>query len=112
MISCNLPTKKSSPTLAANRLWNTTNIAFPGLEAEAILLSLSERGVCASAGASCSSGSLEPSPVLLAMGVEPAAAHGSVRFSLSRETTHHEIVRASEIICGCIKLLAGSMPRP
>jgi cysteine desulfurase len=73
------------------RLWNTTNIAFPRLEAEAILLALSERGVAASAGAACSSGSLEPSPVLLAMGIPPELAHGSVRFSLSRCTTEAEI---------------------
>ncbi|MAX24836.1 MAG: cysteine desulfurase NifS, partial [Phycisphaeraceae bacterium] len=66
------------------RLWNTTNLGFPKLEAEAILLMLSEKGICASAGAACSSGSLEPSPVLLAMGVQPEVAHGSVRFSLSR----------------------------
>ena len=67
------------------RLWkHGRNLGFRGLEAEAILLGLSERGVCASAGAACSSGSLEPSPVLRAMGVEEAVAHGSIRLSLSR----------------------------
>ena len=65
---------------------------------EAILLMLSEKGICASAGAACSSGSLEPSPVLLAIGVRPEVAHGSVRFSLSRFTTDDEIDRACEII--------------
>jgi cysteine desulfurase len=87
------------------RLWNTSNIAFVGLEAEAILLSLSERGVYASAGAACSSGSLEPSPVLRAMGIEEAAGHGSVRFSLSRETTTEEIDDAVEIIADVIARL-------
>lgn len=89
----------------AERLWNTTSIGFRGLEAEALLLMLSERGVCASAGAACSSGSLEPSPVLLAMGVEEEAAHGSVRFSLSRETTEDELREAAGIVVECAKRL-------
>jgi cysteine desulfurase len=80
------------------RLWNTTNLGFTKLEAEAILLMLSEKGICASAGAACSSGSLEPSPVLLAMGVKPEVAHGSVRLSLSRNTTEQEIEQACQII--------------
>jgi cysteine desulfurase len=80
---------------ADGRLWNTTNIAFPRLEAEAILLALSERGVAASAGAACSSGSLEPSPVLLAMGLPETLAHGSVRFSLSRFTTENDVREAA-----------------
>jgi len=91
------------------RLWNTSNIAFPRLEAEAILLLLSERGVYASAGAACSSGSLDPSPVLLAMGVAPEVAHGSVRFSISRETTDEEIDRAVEIVPAVIEKLRSSM---
>lgn len=80
------------------RLWNTTNIAFDGVEAEAMLIALSERGVAASAGAACSSGSLDPSPVLLAMGLDEAAAGSSVRFSLSRETTQDEVEQAGAII--------------
>jgi cysteine desulfurase len=92
----------------APRIWSTTNIAFPRLEAEAILLLLSERGLCASAGAACSSGSLDPSPVLLAMGIPPELAHGSVRFSLSRFTTPDEIDRALEIVPACIAKLARS----
>jgi cysteine desulfurase len=80
------------------RLWNTTNIAFPRLEAEALLVTLSERGVYASAGAACSSGSLEPSPVLLAMGIEEKNAHGSVRFSLGRDTTREEARAAARIV--------------
>jgi cysteine desulfurase len=92
------------------RLWNTSNIAFPGLEAEAILLGLSERGVCASAGAACSSGSLEPSPVLLAMGVPEPVAHGSVRFSLSRETTDDDIDRALRVLPEVVRRLGRVMP--
>jgi cysteine desulfurase len=94
---------------AAERLWTTTNIAFPRLEAEAILLLLSERGICASAGAACSSGSLDPSPVLLAMGVPPELAHGSIRLSLSRLTTAAEIDRALEEIPAAITKLRRSM---
>lgn len=87
----------------AARLWNTTNIAFPRLEAEALLLALSERGVAASAGAACSSGSLDPSPVLLAMGIPEVLAHGSLRFSLGRDTTRAEIEQAAVIIGACVR---------
>jgi cysteine desulfurase len=92
------------------RLWNTTNIGFPRLEAEALLMLLSERGVCASAGAACSSGSLEPSPVLLAMGVPEAVAHGSVRFSLGKGTTRAEVGEAAVIVVECVRKLRTSMP--
>jgi len=73
------------------RLPNTTNISFEYVEGEAILLMLNRYGVCASSGSACTSGSLEPSHVLRAMGVPFTAAHGSVRFSLSRYTTEAEI---------------------
>ena len=94
----------------APRLPNPTNLAFPGLEAEAILVGRSERGVCASAGAACSSGSLEPSPVLLAMGVPEPVAHGSVRFSLSRFTTEAEVDRAVEVLAAVVGRLRKTMP--
>jgi len=92
------------------RLWNTSNIGFPQLEAEALLLLLSERGVCASAGAACSSGSLEPSPVLLAMGIDPRIAHGSLRFSLSKHTTGEDVREAAHIVIECVQRLRQSMP--
>ncbi len=92
----------------APRLWNTTNIGFPRLEAEAILLLLSERGLFASAGAACSSGSLDPSPVLLAMGVEPEVAHGSIRFSLSRDTTESDCTEAAQRVIAAIHRLRNS----
>lgn len=75
----------------AERLPNTTSIAFEFVEGEAILLLLSELGICASSGSACTSGSLEPSHVLRAMGVPFTCAHGSIRFSLSRFTTDEEI---------------------
>jgi cysteine desulfurase len=61
------------------------------VEGEAILLMMNEHGICASSGSACTSGSLEPSHVLRAMGVPFTAAHGSIRFSLSRYTTAEEI---------------------
>ncbi len=94
----------------AERLWNTANVGFPGVEAEAVLLGLSEQGVCASAGAACSSGSLDPSPVLLAMGIPEPVAHGSVRFSLSRETTEAEIERALEVVPKVVGRLMKVLP--
>lgn len=94
---------------SAPRLWNTTNIGVPKLEAEALLLLLSERGVCASAGAACSSGSLEPSPVLLAMGIDPVIAHGSIRFSMSRHTTESELQQAAEIFAECVRIARRSL---
>lgn len=94
----------------AARLWNTSNIGFPKLEAEAIVLALSERGVAVSAGAACSSGSLEPSPVLRAMGVPEHLAHGSIRFSLSRFTTHEDLDRAAVIVAEVVRRLRRSMP--
>lgn len=73
------------------RLPNTTSIAFEYVEGEAILLHLDQCGICASSGSACTSGSLEPSHVLRAMGVPFTYAHGSIRFSLSRYTTEEEI---------------------
>jgi cysteine desulfurase len=92
------------------RVANTTNISFPGLEAEAILLLLSERDICASAGAACSSGSLEPSPVLRAMGIEERVGHGAVRWSLSRFTTDAEVDTVLEILPGIIARLRQTLP--
>lgn len=74
-----------------NRLPNTTSISFEFVEGEAILLMLDEFGICASSGSACTSGSLEPSHVLRAMGVPFTAAHGSIRFSLSKYNTEEEI---------------------
>jgi cysteine desulfurase len=94
----------------ARRLPNTTNVGFAGLEAEAILLLLSEQDVCASAGAACSSGSLEPSPVLRAMGLSDRIAHGAVRFSLSRLTTDAEIDAALAVVPAVIDRLRQTLP--
>ncbi len=92
------------------RLPNTSNIGFPSLQAEAILLLLSEQGICASAGAACSSGSLEPSVVLRAMGIDERIAHGSVRFSLSHDTTDAEVDFLLERLPAIIARLSKVLP--
>ncbi len=78
-------------TSTSNRVPNTTNIGFEYVEGELILLHLSDIGICASSGSACTSGSLEPSHVLRAMGIPFTALHGSIRFSLSRFTTEKDI---------------------
>jgi cysteine desulfurase len=88
-----------------NRLPNTTNLSFEYVEGEAILLRINEYGICASSGSACTSGSLEPSHVLRAMGVPFTAIHGSIRFSLSRYNTEAEIDRVIEIMPEIIKEL-------
>ncbi|MBU1169528.1 MAG: cysteine desulfurase NifS [Proteobacteria bacterium] len=74
-----------------HRLPNTTSISFEFIEGEAILLMMNEDGICASSGSACTSGSLEPSHVLRAMGVPFTAAHGTIRFSLCRYNTEDEV---------------------
>jgi cysteine desulfurase len=74
-----------------SRLPNTTNISFEAIEGEGILLHLDELGIAASSGSACTTGSLEPSHVMRAMGIPYTFAHSSIRFSLSRYTTRHEI---------------------
>lgn len=75
----------------ADVLPNTLDVSFPGAEGEAILLSLDLMGIEASTGSACASGSLEPSHVLMATGVGPELAHGSIRFSLGRDTTEEDV---------------------
>jgi cysteine desulfurase len=93
-----------------HRLPNTTNISFEYVEGEAVLLRLNEYGVCASSGSACTSGSLEPSRVLRAMGTPFTAIHGSIRFSLSRYNTEAEIDTVSDLVPGIIKELRELSP--
>jgi cysteine desulfurase len=89
---------------AEQRLPNTSNISFEYVEGEAILLHMNRHNICASSGSACTSGSLEPSHVLRAMGVPFTAAHGSIRFSLSIYNTEEEVdfilAKMPEIIAG------------
>ncbi|MGF1645012.1 MAG: cysteine desulfurase NifS [Thiotrichales bacterium] len=82
----------------ANRLPNTSNIAFEFIEGEAILLLLNKFGIAASSGSACTSGSLEPSHVMRAMGIPYTAAHGTIRFSLSRYSTEPEVDRVIAVV--------------
>jgi cysteine desulfurase len=95
---------------AENRLPNTTNISFSFIEGEAILLRLDESGICASSGSACTSGSLEPSHVLRAMGVPFVYIHGSIRFSLSRFTTVNEIDTVLSKLPGIVEELRSMSP--
>lgn len=93
-----------------HRTANTLNVAFKFVEGEAILLMLNEYGIAASSGSACSSESLEPSHVMQAMGVPFSAAHGTIRFSLSRFTTEEEIDKTVEVLPGIISRLRELSP--
>jgi len=92
------------------RLPNTTSIGFDSVEGEGILLLLDQYGICASSGSACTSGSLEPSHVLRAMGVPFTSAHGSIRFSLSRYNTEEHIDYIIEHLPPIIKRLRQMSP--
>ena len=92
------------------RLPNTSNIAFDGVEAEAILMQLDQLGICASSGSACTTGSLEPSHVLTAMGVNPMRARGSVRFSLGIYNDAGEVDYLLEHLPGVVSKLRALSP--
>lgn len=92
----------------AKRLPHASNISFPGLNRQAFVLALDMAGVACSTGSACASGSSEPSPVLIAMGLEPPVVEGSIRISLSRSTTAGDIERASLHILRVYKTLQQS----
>jgi cysteine desulfurase len=92
------------------RVANTTNLHFDHVEAEALVIALDLKGLAVSGGSACQSGATEPSHVLTAMGLSPARARASVRFSLSRLTTSEEIDYALEIIPTAVARLRGLSP--
>jgi cysteine desulfurase len=94
----------------SSRLPNTSNISFEFIEGEAILLMMNEFGICASSGSACTSGSLQPSHVLRAMGVPFTMAHGSIRFSLSVYNTEEEIDFVLGKVPAIIERLRGMSP--
>jgi len=93
-----------------HRLPNTTNISFEYIEGESILLMLDQHGICASSGSACTTGSLEPSHVLRAMGVPYTAAHGSIRFSLSVYNTDADVDKVIEVLPPVIRRLREISP--
>ena len=92
------------------RLPNNVNISVEFVEGESMCLNLDMAGICASTGSACSSESLEPSHVLLAMGVEPVKAHGSLRFTLGKWTTDEEIDKVLEVLPRIISKLRAMSP--
>lgn len=92
------------------RLPNTSNIAFEGVEAEGVLLLLDQAGICASSGSACTTGSLDPSPVLLAMGASATRARASVRFSLGLYNTEEEVDYVLSHLPGIIEKLRANAP--
>ena len=95
---------------SAPRTPNTTNITFPGLEGEALIIALDLKGLACSTGAACSSGAVEPSHVLTAIGLTPDEARASIRFSLGRHTTPQEIAAALEIVPAAVAQLRELSP--
>lgn len=95
-----------------HRVPNTTNISFPGAGGEALLISLDLQGIACSTGAACSSGSTEPSHVLLAAGLSRDDARSSLRFSLGRPTTPQEIDYAISVIPSVVERIRALSPRP
>ncbi|HEV2101154.1 MAG TPA: aminotransferase class V-fold PLP-dependent enzyme, partial [Candidatus Acidoferrum sp.] len=94
----------------APRTPNTTNILFPGLEGEALVIALDLKGLACSTGAACSSGAVEPSHVLIATGLPASEARASIRFSLGRHTTEAEIARGLELIPAAVAQLRKLSP--
>lgn len=96
---------------ASPRVPNTTNLSFAGVESESLLIGLDLEGVAVSSGSACSSGTLEPSHVLRAMGCSHARALGSVRFSLGASTTEDGIDHAIDVVVRVVTRLQGQAPR-
>jgi len=92
------------------RLPNNVNISFEGVEGESILLNLDMEGIAASTGSACSSSSLEPSHVLLSIGLTHEFAHGSVRFTMGKQTTRDELDHVVEVLPGIVKKLRAMSP--
>lgn len=92
------------------RLPNNVNISFMDIEGEALLLMLNEHGICASTGSACTSKSLDPSHVILALGLPYEASHGSIRFTLGKQTTEAEINKVIEVLPGIVKTLRHLSP--
>jgi len=104
-----IPQSRSNASRAP-RTPNTANITFPGIEGEALVIALDLKGLACSTGAACSSGAIEPSHVLTAIGLPPEDARASIRFSLGRHTTAQEIAAAIEIVPSAVAQLRELSP--
>ena len=91
----------------APRLPHTSSLAFPGIDRQALLMALDLEGVACSTGSACASGSSDPSPVLIAMGLDQSVVGGALRFSLSAMTTRREILEAARRISRVVARLQG-----
>ena len=92
------------------RLPNISNIAFPGIEGEALLINLDMQGIAVSTGSACSSGSLEPSPVIRALGADDARARSAIRFSFGKQNTADEVDRILEVLPDAVERLRSLSP--
>lgn len=95
---------------ASRRLPGNVSFCFEGIEGESLLLLLDDEGICASSGSACTSGSLDPSHVLLAIGRPHEVAHGSLRLSLSEENTPEEVERILQVVPQVVEYLRGMSP--
>ncbi|MFQ3621625.1 MAG: aminotransferase class V-fold PLP-dependent enzyme, partial [Spirochaetales bacterium] len=88
-----------------SRVWNTSNLSFPGIPSEVLLVRLDQAGIAASRGSACASGSTKPSHVLLSMGLDRGRVLSSIRFSFLPSVTEAEIDQGIEIIEECVREL-------
>ena len=95
---------------AEHRLPGNVNFCFEGIEGESLLLLLDDKGICASSGSACTSGSLDPSHVLLAIGRPHEVAHGSLRLSLSEYNTAEEVEQIIAAVTEVVEYLRGLSP--
>jgi len=110
LIVSQIPGAVATGAKAPDRLPNFATIAFPGVEGELLLLRLDRLGVCASAGSACSSGSLAPSHVLLAMGLPPARAGAHLRLTVGRQTSSEDVARAAQAVVASVRALQVAVP--
>jgi cysteine desulfurase len=96
----------------APRLPNTLSVTFPGADGEALLMALDLEGICASAGAACTSGSTTPSHVLSAMGLSPAEARATLRLSLGWTSTSVDVDRVLEVLPPLVERVRGALSAP
>ena len=92
------------------RVYNTLNVIFKYIEGESILIHMDFEGICASSGSACTSGSLDPSHVLLALGLPHEIAHGSIRFSFGKFNEESDVDKVLEVLPGIVEKLRNMSP--